>query len=148
MKYEWHTQSHWSDLDPIVQVHGVCFDESGKILIIREPDKDWHLVGGKPEGEESYLQTLRREVLEETNIEIGKAEMIGYQKVTRDDYSVIYQLRFAALIKSVGPEQPDPTTGLTNERQFVSPEIIAQYITYNGITPIVHEALRWLRANK
>jgi 8-oxo-dGTP diphosphatase len=146
MKYEWHPASNWNGLDPIVQVHGVCFDASGNILIIREPGKEWHLVGGKPEQGESYEETLYREVLEEANVKVNDAKMIGYQKVVRDDGLVAFQLRFVAKIQHVGPLRPDPTTGLANEREFVAPESISQYVTYKDIIPIVDEACRRLDA--
>lgn len=141
MKYEWYPASDSKDLNPIVQVHGVCFDKSGKVLIIREPEKEWHLVGGKPEHGESYEATLSREVLEETNIQISEIKVIGYQKVTRDDGSIVFQLRCVAKIQNIGDQCPDPTTGLINERKFVAPEEITKYITYPEIIPIITEAL-------
>lgn len=143
MKYEWHRASDWNNLHPIVQVHGVCFDSSGNIMVIREPGKDWHLVGGKPELGETPEQTLRREVEEETNVALRSCGMIGYQKVTRDDGSIVYQLRFAATIKKIGAPRPDPTTGKINECAYVPPENISRWITYSEIVPITAAAMAW-----
>lgn len=71
MKYEWHKAKDWGAIEPIVQVHGVCFNAFGNIMIIREPGKEWHLVGGKPESGETFEETLRREVKEETNVTLA-----------------------------------------------------------------------------
>lgn len=148
MQYEWHEASGCGNFGPIVQVHGVCFDESGNVMVIREPGKDWHLVGGKPELEESFEETLRREVGEETNVTLRSCGMIGYQKVTRDDGSTVYQLRFAATIKEIGALRADPTTGKINERAFVSTGKISEWIAYEEITPIVEAALTWYGQNQ
>lgn len=53
----------------IKQVYGVVFSDDKRILLRVEDDK-YKLTGGKPEKNESYEETLRREYIEELNIEL------------------------------------------------------------------------------
>jgi 8-oxo-dGTP pyrophosphatase MutT (NUDIX family) len=144
MQYQWYRAKDWHGLAPIVQVHGVCFDALGSIMIIREPGKEWHLVGGKPESGETFEETLRREVNEETHVTLKSCGMIGYQKAIRDNGECVYQLRFAAIIEDIGEQRPDPTTGFVNERAFVPAKDIACWVNYKEIIAIVAAATEWL----
>lgn len=48
----------------IKQVYGVAFSDDKRILL-RLEDDEYELTGGKPEENESYEETLRREYIEE-----------------------------------------------------------------------------------
>lgn len=63
----WHDETDFSNLKNIIQVYGVIFNKKDKILIIKiNKDKKWCLPGGGPEPEDkSWIDTLKREVLEE-----------------------------------------------------------------------------------
>jgi 8-oxo-dGTP pyrophosphatase MutT (NUDIX family) len=52
-------------------------DEQGKILLQKRADGVWGVPGGFIELGESTEEAGRREVLEETGIEIGKLELVG-----------------------------------------------------------------------
>ena len=49
----WHKTRNFSKLTNVRQVYGICFDNAGKILIIKIK-KNWSLPGGTPEKGESY----------------------------------------------------------------------------------------------
>ncbi|MGW2842931.1 NUDIX hydrolase [Streptomyces sp. NPDC001493] len=52
--------------------------EDGKILLTRRTDTgEWSLPGGHMEPGETIQDTARREVREETNIEVGDLELVG-----------------------------------------------------------------------
>jgi len=61
-----------------VAAKALIVNDEGKILILREPAKDnpgsknglYGLAGGRMEVEETYEQALKREVMEETGLEV------------------------------------------------------------------------------
>ena len=69
-------------------VFAAIFDEEGRILCVRTnyAVKTWTTPGGRVEPGESPLDALRREVLEESGLEVEPGELIGvYAKPQEDD---------------------------------------------------------------
>jgi 8-oxo-dGTP diphosphatase len=76
---------------PLVGVGGVILHK-GKVLLIRrgqEPGKDtWGLPGGLVEVGETIAEALRREVAEETGLEVDPGPVLGiFEPITRDEES-------------------------------------------------------------
>lgn len=65
--------------DPVnlVGVTALAFNESGNILLQQRPDGIWGLPGGLIELGESTEEAVRREVKEETGIEVGALELVS-----------------------------------------------------------------------
>jgi 8-oxo-dGTP pyrophosphatase MutT (NUDIX family) len=57
---------------------GVCVTDTGEIVIISSDGVHWDLPGGQPEGDETWEQTLRREVWEEAYATVGAARLLGF----------------------------------------------------------------------
>lgn len=74
----WATQSQYSKCHPTVDV-AIFNDDETKILLARKQDeKEYRLVGGFADpGSTSYEADARREVAEETGIEITDPEYVG-----------------------------------------------------------------------
>lgn len=53
------------------------FDDAGRLLQLQRPDGDWDLPGGHLEPGESCEQTARRELLEETGLEVRQLDLLG-----------------------------------------------------------------------
>lgn len=141
VKFTWHEAHVPVDL-PIRQIYGVLFTPDGRILL-RIEKGICQLTGGKPEPWEPLKETLSREALEETNCRIDKIHTVGYQKV--DDGEKVYaQLRFAALIREIGPAEPDPDRpGWTYGRILVSPERAIKLLPYGDISePLIQAAIK------
>ena len=62
-----------SDGDTAVSVKAIIKDPNGRTLVLRDSGTEyWDLPGGHVQGGEKFLQALKREISEETGLEIGK----------------------------------------------------------------------------
>jgi 8-oxo-dGTP diphosphatase len=69
-------------------VFAAIFDDAGRILCVRTnyAAKTWTTPGGRVESGESPLDALKREVLEESGLEIEPGELLGvYAKPLEND---------------------------------------------------------------
>lgn len=148
MEFLRNKSQSFSGLNPITQVYWICFDKHGKILITKEHWKPWNIPWGTPEQWEVPVQTLKRELKEEADIEISRNQMIGYIKVLLDDNSTIYQLRFACIIEKIEKQTIDPANNRINKRKFVSNREFFDYVEIEDYRPMIDEAIKWFEANK
>ncbi len=65
-------------LDYITSVRGVIL-QGDQVLVVRDPENVHILPGGRRERRESLLQTLEREVLEETGWTIHTISLLGFK---------------------------------------------------------------------
>jgi len=143
MAFIWHQDINFQHLDPITQVYGVCFNKDGNILILKEPNEEWNIPGGKPESNETPIQTLKRELEEEVDVEIDKYQMVGYFEIP--DNPTFYQLRFACKIKIINQQTIDPAKNIINERKFVKPDEFFNYVKIENYRPMIDEAVKWFK---
>jgi len=115
------------------QTYAVCICD-GKMVIGYGGDKQsWGLIGGTIEKGETFEQTLKREIQEESNMEVLKFLPVGYQKVTDTrDNSFIYQLRYVCTARPYGPFVSDPAGGVT-EIKLIDPKDYRQYFDWGKI---------------
>jgi 8-oxo-dGTP pyrophosphatase MutT (NUDIX family) len=82
---DWLTAWHPPQAAPEGQPHGACgfcvTDDGGVILISNDGDR-WDWPGGRPEKHETWEQTFRREMLEETCSVVGDARLLGFCRST------------------------------------------------------------------
>ncbi|CAN5898227.1 hypothetical protein BH11PSE1_BH11PSE1_09260 [soil metagenome] len=57
---------------------GFCVTGDGEIVLISQDGVRWEWPGGRPEGDESWEATFRREMLEETCSVVGDASLLGF----------------------------------------------------------------------
>ena len=112
-EFRWFTEPVPEGLK-VRQVYGVVFSNDGRVLL-RIEDGKYKLTGGKPEAGESFEETLRREYVEELNVELSDIHYLGYLLV-QEDGDKYAQVRMIARIKDIGKKQIDPATGKTYER--------------------------------
>lgn len=68
----------------IISVGGLIENDEGKILMLLSPDRGWEIPGGQVEEGESLTDALKREIKEETgiDIEVGNLKTV-YSNVTK-----------------------------------------------------------------
>ena len=115
------------------QVYGVCFEGDKLLIGFGGNKKDWGLVGGTVESGETFEETLRREVQEETNREILVCLPLGYQKMTDTrDGTFVYQLRYVCDVRPFGPFIEDPAGGVTKIK-LIEPAEYKNYFNWGKI---------------
>ena len=136
---QWIQNESYDDFKNIRQVSAICVDDDGKILLIKNPNKEhWTLPGGTPENNESVEETLIREIGEEASCDIEIISLLGAIKVNfpdnpnKDEGEEFHQLRFLAKIKSVNPATIDPANDIILDRIFVKPENFLDYIPWTS----------------
>lgn len=123
--------------DMVTQIYAVCYlvDTPEKIIIVHNSKKDtWGLIGGSVEENETYEQTLRRELHEEGNVNVIDWLPVGFQKVTNlDNGDQQYQLRCVVVGKQdEGGFDGDPA-GSVDEIQIIRPDEHTQYFDWKQI---------------
>jgi len=59
---------------------GICVTDSGGMVVISNDQVEWDIPGGRPEGDEDWEATLRREVLEEACAVVQGATLLGFAR--------------------------------------------------------------------
>lgn len=87
-----------------ISVKGIVVDEQGRFLLAREDNNMWDMLGGGLDHEEDPIDGLRREVHEETGLEITAVSPTPKYFLTSRRYghesfiaNVVYQIELANL---------------------------------------------------
>lgn len=115
------------------QTYAACFYEGKMVIVYQNSKNTWGLVGGSVEKGETFEQTLKREIKEESNMEVLNYLPIGYQKVTDTrDGSHIYQLRYVCLARPYGPFISDPA-GIITKINLIEPKKVKSFFDWGAI---------------
>ena len=116
------------------QIYAVSFvQDTGKIIIVHVGKKNmWVLPGGGIEAGETFEEAARREVKEETNMEVLRYVPIGYQEVREPGKDPYYQLRCYCEVRPFGDFVEDPDGDIT-EIKLIDPADYPQYFDSGDI---------------
>lgn len=129
--YKWYRKKVPEEL-LIKQVYGIVFSKKGKVLLRLENNR-YKLTGGKPENIDTSLEeTLKREYLEELNVEIGDIHYLGYLLVEEDNKKYA-QVRMIAKIKRIAKTKPDIDNGKVYKRFMAKKEKVRKYLQYKDL---------------
>lgn len=126
---EYYDASHFDDVpdELILKSHAVCFWD-GKMLLVNHPQWNiWGIPGGTREANEPILETLKREILEETNCETLDFTPVGYLKVISPDGDVHYRTQYICNVKPLGEFESDPA-GNIDKIMWINPAGFGKYI--------------------
>jgi hypothetical protein len=77
----WSIEWHSPVTEPEGTKHGAnafCITGDSHVVLISNDGERWGWPGGRPEGDESWDQTLRREILEEVSAVVCGARLLGF----------------------------------------------------------------------
>lgn len=121
------------DKSACTQIYAVCFVGEQIVIVYGGKKGTWGLVGGTIEEGETFEETLRREIQEESNMEVLSFLPVGYQKVTdARDGSFVYQLRYMCTARPYGPFASDPA-GTVTAIKLIDPKDIKHYFDWGNI---------------
>jgi 8-oxo-dGTP pyrophosphatase MutT (NUDIX family) len=121
------------DKSKCTQTYAVCYCGDKIVIGYSGKKQAWGLIGGTIEKGETFEETLKREIQEESNMEVLSVLPVGYQKVTDTrDGSIIYQLRYVCTAKPFGPFVSDPAGSIT-EIKLINPKDYKQYFDWGTI---------------
>lgn len=118
------------DVNKITQVYGICF--IGEKMIVVKSENGWSLPGGSREEGENIETALRREIQEETNMEVISWKPIGVQTVFQNEKEPFYQIRAVCNVKPFGPFVSDPDGDIIKFK-FINPSELKQYFDWGEI---------------
>lgn len=107
----------------LVSVAAMVTNEKGEILLVKSPWRGWEYPGGLIEPGESFQEALRREVLEESGVEI---EITGFVGICKNVERNIVNIDFTA--RYIGGELR--TSEESTEVAWVTPEQAKEMITF------------------
>lgn len=131
------------------RAYGICFTDTGEIVLVSDANDSWDLPGGHPDGAETLEEALAREVWEEARAVVTACAYIGCQQVddplAPDGLTRYFQARFWARVVL----RPFVREWETTARRLVSPDRFLTTLTW-GHAPMARLileaglALEWL----
>jgi 8-oxo-dGTP diphosphatase len=111
-----------------VSVSGVVIRDDGRVLVIKRDDNGhWEAPGGVLELDESFEAGVRREVLEETGLEVAVERLTGvYKNLTHGIVALVYRCR-----QTVG--EPHATEEAREIRWMTKEEVQAVMVPAFGV---------------
>lgn len=137
----WHTPN----AVPVGASHGAnafCVTAEGGVALISNDGERWCWPGGRPEPDESWEQTLRREILEETCAVVGDARLLGFCRATcltgPEQGLVLVRSIWRAEVKLMPWE---PRFEIAHRRVISATQLLSHLWMEEGFEPIYYRAL-------
>ncbi len=123
---------------------GVCFTEKGVVLVSRDRER-WEFPAGRPQADESLVDTLRREVREEACCTVGATHLLGFTISTclvGDERDVVLVRAHWAARVTVEPWQP--VHEIVARKEVAEASAMSALTIEPGLEPFYEEI--WQRA--
>lgn len=135
-KYEFFYSDEIDGSDLKIEgVRALCYCDK-KLLIVNNKGH-WEPPGGSVEENENYIDAFKREVREESNMDVEKYENIGFQLVKNVNTGKNYWLAlFFCIVKPNGKFDRDPDNDIT-EIKLIEPSVYSEYFNWGEITDYI-----------
>jgi 8-oxo-dGTP pyrophosphatase MutT (NUDIX family) len=121
---------------------GLCVTPEGLVVLINQRGERWEWPGGRPEGDETWEETLRREMLEETCCRVTSARLLGYSRgacVSGPETGLV--LVRSIWLADVEVLPWDPQFEVAERGFFAQAELTSTFWMDGGWEPIFYRAL-------
>jgi ADP-ribose pyrophosphatase YjhB (NUDIX family) len=142
---DWLTAWHSPIAIPVGKVHGangLCVTADRGVVLISNDGERWGWPGGRPEGDESWEQTLRREIWEETCAIVGDARLLGFCRgvcLTGPEEGLVLVRSIWRAEVEVRPWEPQ--FEIAHRRAVPANELLSHLWMEDGMEAIFHRAL-------
>lgn len=142
---KWHQSNKINDNHTsleVKQVYGWVITKDCYLVLVSKDNIKWQFPGGKPDLGESLEETLIREVLEETSLDISQMEkeFFGYYEVIPEDKPPFLQIRFLVLCDKKSEELEFSVS--KEDKNQVTEDTVKYVNTYKIDTAL--ELIPWL----
>jgi len=141
----WSQSWHSPPTPPAGTPHGslgICVTAQGDVVLVSEDGERWDLPAGRPEGNETWEQTLRREMIEEACATVVHARLLGFARgecVEGPERGLVLVRSFWRADVELAPWKPDFEIA---HRRLVTPaELVSLLLAGNPFAPTLRRGL-------
>jgi 8-oxo-dGTP pyrophosphatase MutT (NUDIX family) len=141
----WLNSWHGPGVAPEGRRHGsagICLTAGREVVLVTEDGARWDLPAGRPEGDETWEQTLRREMLEEACVDVGTATLLGFVRgrcIQGHELGLVLVRSF--WLAQVVLAEWAPQFEIIDRKLVPAPELISHLTIEPGFLPIYRRAL-------
>jgi hypothetical protein len=142
---DWLVSWHGPESVPAGKCHGsagICVTTLGEIVLVSSDGVRWDLPAGRPDGAETWEETLCREMLEEACATVGTARLLGFSRgrCTRGREEGLILVRSIWLAQVVLASWT-PMFEISHRKVVPVGELFAHLTIASGYLPIYRRAL-------
>jgi len=121
---------------------GVCVTSNGEIVLVSQDGERWDLPAGRPEGNETWEETLRREMREEACATIVQAKLLGFSRGSCVAGPQVGRVIVRSLWRADIELAPwEPQFEMSHRRMVAVAAVVDQLAIADGLARIISRAL-------